>query len=87
MANTAEKLTTPGDLAAKAPSPASIALRTSALNWAVRISVIVIVVLWLIPTLGLLISSFRDRPRRQRYAIGQKWTVGPLRRVRVVRYF
>lgn len=32
-----------------------------ALTWAVQISVVALVVLWLIPTVGLLVSSFRDR--------------------------
>lgn len=39
----------------------NIAGRKSALSWAVQISVIAMVLLWLIPTLGLLVSSFRDR--------------------------
>jgi alpha-glucoside transport system permease protein len=32
-----------------------------ALMWAVQLSVVALVVLWLIPTVGLLVSSFRDR--------------------------
>lgn len=36
-----------------------IAGRTSALNWIVQISVVALVALWLFPTLGLLVSSFR----------------------------
>ncbi len=32
-----------------------------ALTWAVNIAVVVLVVLWLIPTVGLFVSSFRDR--------------------------
>jgi len=32
-----------------------------ALTWAVQISVVALVVLWLIPTVGLFVSSFRDR--------------------------
>ena len=37
----------------------NIAGRTSALNWAVQISVVALVALWLFPTVGLLVSSFR----------------------------
>ncbi|APX90873.1 alpha-glucoside ABC transporter permease [Brevirhabdus pacifica] len=35
--------------------------RSPALAWAVHLSVVLLVVLWTIPTAGLLISSFRDR--------------------------
>lgn len=38
-----------------------IAGHKPALTWVVRICVMVLVVLWLIPTVGLLVSSFRDR--------------------------
>lgn len=39
----------------------NIAGTKSALTWVVNISVILLVVIWLIPTVGLLVSSFRDR--------------------------
>jgi alpha-glucoside transport system permease protein len=38
-----------------------IAGQKSALSWVVNITVLALVVLWLIPTIGLLVSSFRDR--------------------------
>lgn len=38
-----------------------IAGQKPALVWVTRISVLLLVVLWLVPTIGLLVSSFRDR--------------------------
>ena len=39
----------------------SMAGTRPALTWAVNLSVIALVIIWLIPTVGLLVSSFRDR--------------------------
>ena len=39
----------------------NIAGKKSSLTWAVNITVILLVIIWLIPTVGLLVSSFRDR--------------------------
>lgn len=39
----------------------NIAGRNNGLKWAVNISVVLLVVAWLIPTIGLFVSSFRDR--------------------------
>ena len=39
----------------------NIAGQKSALGWVVNITVLALVILWLVPTVGLLVSSFRDR--------------------------
>ncbi|MGY6647006.1 MAG: carbohydrate ABC transporter permease [Salinarimonas sp.] len=52
----------------------SIAGKKSRLTWAVNIAVVLLVILWLIPTIGLFVSSFRDRDQ-----ISQSgWWVAPL---------
>ncbi len=52
----------------------NIAGQRAGLNWAVNLAVFAMVVLWLIPTVGLLVSSFRDRDQ-----ISQSgWWVAPL---------
>ena len=52
----------------------NIAGKKSGLSWAVHITVTALVLLWLIPTIGLLVSSFRDRD--QISATG--WWLAPL---------
>ncbi len=39
----------------------NVAGQNTALKWAVNISVLLLVIAWLIPTVGLFVSSFRDR--------------------------
>ncbi len=39
----------------------NIAGTKSSLTWAVNLTVIILVLLWLVPTIGLFVSSFRDR--------------------------
>ncbi|WP_099864018.1 carbohydrate ABC transporter permease [Pararhizobium haloflavum] len=52
----------------------NVAGRKSALTWVVNISVIIMVVAWLIPTVGLLVSSFRERDQISQTG----WWLAPL---------
>ena len=52
----------------------NIAGQNNALKWAINLSVILLVVLWLIPTVGLFVSSFRDRDQ----ITASGWWVAPL---------
>lgn len=52
----------------------NIAGQNNALKWAINISVAFLVIAWLIPTVGLLVSSFRDRDA----ITASGWWVAPL---------
>ena len=52
----------------------NIAGNKSSLTWAVHLSVVLLVVLWLVPTIGLLVSSFRDRDQ----ITNSGWWLSPL---------
>ena len=51
----------------------NIAGQNNALKWAVNISVLILVIAWLIPTVGLFVSSFRDRDQ----ITASGWWVAP----------
>ncbi len=51
----------------------NIAGQNNTLKWAVNISVVLLVVAWLIPTVGLFVSSFRDRDQ----ITASGWWVAP----------
>ncbi|EAR52256.1 ABC alpha-glucoside transporter, inner membrane subunit AglG [Oceanicola granulosus HTCC2516] len=62
----------------------NIAGTKSGLVWATNLSVIFLVILWLVPTIGLLVSSFRDREQisesgwwRAPFAVEQAFRINP----------
>ena len=52
----------------------NIAGTKSSLTWAVHISVVLLVIIWLVPTVGLMVSSFRDRDQ----ITASGWWLSPL---------
>ena len=51
----------PTDVEEAAPPPSGTAADVRKGGWFVRITIIVVVALWLVPTLGVLITSFRPQ--------------------------
>ncbi|MGH9258635.1 MAG: carbohydrate ABC transporter permease, partial [Acidimicrobiales bacterium] len=62
----------PSDVEAETPPPPDEAADVRGGGWFVRIVIVVVVALWLVPTVGVLITSFR--PEEQVLSSGW-WTV------------